>query len=371
VRHQLSLEVDDRFEDLRQRLRSIRILGEATPKVSDTVLATGEDLSARIVAAAFGGVGLRARWIDSRRVVRTDSCFGEACPDAEAVRVQALEHVAPLVAGGVVPVLGGYVGANGEGETTTLGRGGSDTSAAVIGAALQAQEIQIWTDVDGLMSADPRLVPAARTLPRVSFAEAAELAFYGARVLHPHCIAPAVRQKIPVRILNSLRPEGEGTQIVENCESGDARALATVASRPGVCIVRITSGRMQADASFLPRVLEGLGRLGLAPDLLVATEVAVSIVLSRTVAREELEGVLGSMKVEIEPERAIICVVGAGLARDAGFRTRVLTELAAVEPETVALGASRTSLAAALPQSRLEVAVRALHRRFVEGGGEP
>jgi aspartate kinase len=281
-----------------------------------------------------------------------------------------MEQVAPLAASGVVPVMGGFVGANREGETTTLGRGGSDTSAAVLGAALQSEEIQIWTDVDGLMTADPRLVPAARTLPRVSFAEAAELAFYGARVLHPHCIAPAVRRKIPVRILNSLRPEGGGTVIVEGDERGEAPALATVASRAGVCIVRITSGRMQADASFLPRILEGLGRQGLAPDLLVSTEVAVSLVLSQEVARADLARELGSMKIEIERERAIVCVVGAGLARDAGFRTSVLTELAALEPETVALGASRTSLAAALPQARLEEAVRALHRRFVEGRGE-
>jgi aspartate kinase len=266
--------------------------------------------------------------------------------------------------------MGGFVGASPDGETTTLGRGGSDTSAAVLGAALEADEIEIWTDVDGLMSADPRLVPAARTLPRVSFAEAAELAFYGARVLHPDSIAPAVKRRIPVRVLNSLSPEGEGSLIVEDSAGAALPPLASVASRSGVCLVRLTSRRMRADTALLAEVTRTLGTLDLAPDLVISTEVAVTMVLPRAVDGEWLEREFGTLaRFVVQPERAIVCVVGAGLATDGAFRSAVLTALAELDPEAVVLGASPASLAAVLPQVRLEEAVRGLHRRFFEDGG--
>jgi aspartate kinase len=370
-RHRLSLEIDRLFEDLRQRLRSIRILGEATPRAADAVLASGEDLSARIVVAALRDLGVPARWVDPREVLLTDRSFGEAEPRSDAVRERARALLSPIAESGEVPLLGGFVGASADGDTTTLGRGGSDTSAAVLGSALEAEEIEIWTDVDGLMSADPRLVPAARTLPRVSFAEAAELAFYGARVLHPDSIAPAVQRRIPVRVLNSLRPDGEGSLIVEDGAGGELPPLASVASRSGVCLVRLTSRRMRADASLLAAVTRTLDEAGLSADLVVATEVAVSMVLPRPVDPALLERALGSLaRIEVEPERAIVCVVGTGLARGGPFRAAVLAALADLDPETVVLGASPASLAAVLPQARLEQAVRELHRRFFEEGRE-
>jgi aspartate kinase len=369
-RHHLGLELDGLFEDLRQRLRSIRILGEATARASDAVLATGEDLSARLVATVLRDIDLPAQLVDPREVMLTGPNHGEAQPDAEAVRERCVERIAPLVERGEIPVLGGFIGANAAGDTTTLGRGGSDTSAALLGAALGAEEIQIWTDVDGLMSADPRLVPAARTLSHVSFAEAAELAFYGARVLHPDSIAPAVRRRIPVRVLNSLRPEAPGTVIVEKGGDVPALPLASVASRAGVSLVRVISARMRADPTFLPEVLAALHRSGLAPDLVVSTEVAVNLVLPGDVQGGAIERELpAGSRVEVEPERAIICVVGSGLARRSDFRNTVLSALAGLEPETLALGASRTSLAAVVPQARLEAAVQELHRRFFEEEG--
>ena len=222
-RHHLGLEIDRVLDELRQRLRSVRVLGEVTPRVRDAVLACGETLSARLVAAAFREQELAARWVDPEQVMATDDRFGAASPDAEGVKERCRALLWPLLEQGQVPVIGGFVGSSRSGETTTLGRGGSDTSAAVLGLALGAEEIQIWTDVDGLMSADPRLVPAARTLERVSFAEATELALYGARVLHPDSIAPAVCRQIPVRVLNSGRPDGNGTLVVgEDGHAGHA-----------------------------------------------------------------------------------------------------------------------------------------------------
>jgi aspartate kinase len=365
-RHDLSLAVDALFDELRQLLRSVRILGEGTPRASDALLAFGELLSSRILVAVLEDRGLPATWVDPREVMITDARHGLAEPAVDAISERCRERLLPELERGTVPVLGGFVGATPDGRTTTLGRGGGDTSAAVLGAAMNAEEIQIWSDVDGILSADPRLVPAARTRARVSFAEAAELAWYGAKVLHPASIAPAVRQRIPVRILNSLNPEGPGTVVME--ESGpDAPPLASVASRGGARTARVTGRRMRMDAGFLPRVLDAFDRHGLVPDLVVSSEVAVTLALPHggdlaAAARE-----LGAEAVvEVTEGRAILCVVGSGLAADGGVRGRVLSALAALGPELVALGGSATSVAALIPEERLKDAVRSLHLEFFE-----
>jgi aspartate kinase len=283
------------------------------------------------------------------------------------VRERANDVLAPVLEAGTLPVVGGFVGSTPDGETTTLGRGGSDISAAVLGSAMEAEEIQVWTDVDGLMSADPRLVPAARTLDRVSFAEAAELAFYGARVLHPASVAPAVLRRIPLRVLNSLRPRGAGTVVHGEESDPETPPLVSVASRDGVSSIRVRSRRMRMDPAFLPAVLSAMERLELAPDMVVSSEVAVSLAVPGSIDRERLERELGEeVRVEVEPRRALVCVVGSGLARSADCRAGVLAALAEWEPELVALGASRISVAAVVRQGKLSDAVRALHRRFFE-----
>jgi aspartate kinase len=366
-RHHLSLEVDGMFEELRQRIRSIRILGEGTPRAADAVMAHGEMLSARIVATAFEDLDLPGRWIDSRDVVITNERFGEAEPDLDLVSERAARVLGAVTASGGIPVLGGFVGSTPDGDTTTLGRGGSDTTAAVVGSAMGAEEIQIWTDVDGLMSADPALVPEARTLPLVSFAEAAELAFYGARVLHPDSIRSAVERRIPVRVLNSLRPEAEGTLIVEGEGDAGSSALASVASRRGICVARVTGRRMRVDADFRARVVRAFGDAGLECDLVLSSELAICLVLSAEPPLDVVQRSLGvDVSIDIERDLAIICVVGSGLEHSGRFRALVLSALADFEPEMVALGASRASLAAIVRQAELEDAVRGLHARFVE-----
>jgi aspartate kinase len=366
-RHRLGLEIDDMFDDLRQRLRSIRILGEGTPRAADGLLAFGELLSARLVAAAFRDKGLPAAGLDARQIMVTDDNFGCARPAVEAIRERAEVTLVPLIRDGSVPILGGFIGSTQEGETTTLGRGGSDTSAAVLGAALGADEIQIWTDVDGLMSADPRLVPAARTLPRVSFAEAAELAFYGARVLHPASIAPAVARDIPVRVLNSLRPAAPGTVVLGAQASDDGPDLVAVASRDGVTCLRLTSRSMRADPQFLPAVLRVVGDLGIVADGVVATEVAVTLVVPSSSDLQRVQTQLHALaRVDLIEDRAIICVVGSGLAVGSSCRGEVLSALAEWQPEIVALGGSPTSVTAVVAHDRLEAIVGALHRRFFE-----
>jgi aspartate kinase len=365
-RHDLNLEIDAIFEELRQLLRSVRILGEGTPRAADTLLSYGELLSTRIACAAFGERGLPVRWIDAREIMITDACHGAAEPDAGAVAVRCRESLVPLLEAGELPVIGGFVGASPAGDTTTLGRGGSDTSAAVLGAALEAEEIQIWTDVEGLMTADPRSVKRARRLPSISFAEAAELAYYGARVLHPASIAPAVRRNIPVRVLNSMDPGGPGTVILDRAEAG-APPVASIASRGDAVAVRVVGRRMRMDPGFLPGVLRLLDEHGIVPEITVSSEVAVTFVISGGIDTEPLARALApEADVERIEDLAIVCVVGAGLAEESSVRRRVAAALATLAPTLVALGARATSVAVAIPASGLDEAVRELHREFFE-----
>jgi aspartate kinase len=365
-RHDLGLEVDALFEDLRQLLRSVRILGEGTPRSSDALLAFGEMFSSRIVAAAFSDRGLPSRLVDAREVMITDASFGRAEPLPEDVAERCRRLLIPPSQAGDVPIVGGFFGATRDGHTTTLGRGGSDTSAAVMGAALSASEIEIWTDVDGVMTADPRRVPKAQRRASVSFAEAAELAYYGAKVLHPASIAPAVGCGIPVRVLNTLRPEGEGTVIL-GAVAADAPPLASVASRCGVTAFRVASKTLRVDPGFLPRVLAAVDDEALVPDLVVSSEVAVTLVLPARVQETSLAARLTAFAdIEVRDLRGIVCVVGHGLAREGVTRGRVLAALAAWDPEMIALGGSATSVAALVPETRLDACVRAIHREFFE-----
>lgn len=365
-RHDLGLEVDALFEELRQLLRSVRVLGEGTPRSSDALLAFGEILSSKIVAAAFADCGIAATLVDAREVMITDDAFGGAEPQCDEVASRGLRALTPRVAAGEVPILGGFIGSTRDGRTTTLGRGGSDTSAAVIGAALRCDEIEIWTDVDGIMTADPRRVPTACRRASVSFAEAAELAYYGAKVLHPASIAPAVRCGIPVRVLNSLRPEGAGTVILEKVDAA-APPLASVASRGAVTAIRVASRALRMDPGFLLRVLAAVEAEALVPDLVVSSEVAVTLLLPARVGETNLAARLSAFaELEVRPARAIVCVVGHGLQGSGGVRGRVLAALASWDPELIALGGSATSVAAVVPEARLDACVKALHHEFFE-----
>lgn len=364
-RHRLSLLAGGLFEELRRQLRSMRILGEASPRAADAVLAFGEELSSRIAAATLEDAGLRARWFDARQVMITDARHGAAAPDLDAVAARAAERLAPLLAAGEIPLLGGFVGATAGGETTTLGRGGSDTSAAVLGLALGAREIQIWTDVDGMMTADPRRLPAARRLDELSFAEAAEFAAFGARVLHPASIAPAVRREIPVRVLNTLSPDGPGTRIV--AEVAPAAGPAGIVSRTGVSVLRASDRTMRAGAAFRTALGERAAASGIVPELTLGSPTATALVLRSAEEGQRLEEELAPLAALSRLDgRGVIAVIGAALGRDAALRAAVLGELARFRPDLVAAGASPASLAAVVEEAALGQALRALHARFLE-----
>jgi aspartate kinase len=302
--------------------------------------------------------------------VITDESFGRARPLIDETAAGVASHVRPLLDSGMVPVLPGFIGATRQGATTTLGRGGSDWSAALLGAILGADEIQIWTDVDGMMTVDPRVVAAARALPSVTFDEAAELAYFGAKVLHPETIRPAIERGIPVRILNSLRPQAPGTLIRQSADGtlGEPRAIAF---KKGISVILIAQPRMLMAYGFVARVFEVFDRHRTPVDLIATSEVSISLTVddpSRLRAVEEELARLGDVKVLAG--MAIVSVVGRGFVRHPGLAGRIFHAIRDVNVVMISFGASDVNVSFVVAEQDAERAVRTLHREFFEAGAD-
>ena len=329
----------------------------------DRLLSFGERISAALFAAALRDQGVEAVAVlagDAGLV--TDAHFGAAhpLPDAPRLLAESLGRHRPI------PVVTGFLGRTADGRITTLGRGGSDYSAALIGAALGAQEIQIWTDTSGLLSADPRIVPEARPVPLLSFAEASELAYFGARVLHPKTLLPAMERAIPVRVLNTGRPDDPGSRIAPAAhEAESAWRVKSIASKKGITAVTIASTRMLLAYGFLARVFEVFGRHHVIVDLVTTSEVSISVTVDDTARLEaavaELEGI---GRVEVKPNLAVVAVVGEGAPRRVGLPGHVFTLLGGVgiPVEMISQGASRVNLSFVVAEEDADRAVRLLHR---------
>jgi aspartate kinase len=276
------------------------------------------------------------------------------------------EQVLPLVEAGKVPVIGGFVGASPEGITTTLGRGGGDTTAAMVGAAGDADELQIWTDVDGLMSADPRLVPEASCLPEVSFGEASDMASFGARVLHPASVSPAVAASIPVRVLNSRRPERTGTVVRESSDPTQ-RGIVSLASRSGMTAVFLDAERAVPGSVFRQQIAERLSGSGSLPELAQISAVGALAVFREAEAAEELGRCWAGLgQIRIVENTSMVAAVGDRLREDHALKGEVCRELAALAPLALGAGGTALSVYALYPHAMLERAVRQLHRRFFQ-----
>ncbi len=355
------------LDQLESVVRGLALLREVTPRTMDAIVATGELLSSRLVAAALDEAGIAAEWVDARRVVVTNEDHGQALPLAEATYAALREVVRGAVDRGLVPVVGGFVGATADGLTTTLGRGGSDYSGALVGAGIDADEIQIWTDVDGMLTADPRVVDGPRLVPRLSYAEASELAYFGAKVLHPATILPAVERGIPVRIVNARRPEGTGTLISAESGSGSG-PFAALACKRHLSIVNITSTRMLMAYGFLRRLFEVFERFRTAVDVVTTSEVSVSVTVED---RRHLEGIRQALEafaeVSIEPEMALVCAVGDGLMAQPAVAARLLRALDGVPLRMVSQAASRRNVTVVLADVDVAGAMQRLHREFFEG----
>jgi aspartate kinase len=357
--------INSEFDELDRLVGALGVLKEVTPRWLDAIAAAGEILSSRIVAAALTSHGLAATWVDARKVIVTGDDHTAAPPLMKETAVALSAAVDPILADRRIPVIGGFVGANREGVTTTLGRGGSDYSAAIVGACLGSSEIQIWTDVDGMLTADPRLVKHVQVVPHISFGEASELAYFGAKVLHPATILPAVGQNIPVRILNSRRPQdARGTLITRDRPASD-RPLTAVASKKGVTVVDITSTRMLMAHGFLARIFQAFEQHRTAVDVVTTSEVSVSVTVDDARRLPEIAAALREVAdVTREDKMAILCAVGDGLQRDPAFVGRLLESLGGIPIRMLSQAAARRNITLVIREADLESALERVHERF-------
>src|SRR6266568_5812091 len=355
--------------DTKREIRQLHEIIAAHPvthrPLQDEIAAYGEHMSSQLLAAVLRKESLPAQAVDARHCVKTDDNYGNATPLAETTEATNAE-VLPLLKSGKLPVLGGFVGSTAKGVTTTLGRGGSDYTAALVGAALDAREIQIWTDVSGVLTADPRVVPAARPIPRLSYAEAAELAYFGAKVLHPKSIQPATDRRIPVRICNSRVPQDPGTLVDAEADVRPG-AVKAIAHKTGVTVLQVVSSRMLGAYGFLRALFEVFDRHRTEVDVVTTSEVSVSLTLEHARSLPAIVSELRSLgEVSVEPHRAIVCVVGEGLRTTPGIAARVFATVRDINVSLISQGASRVNLTFVVEEGRVRDAVRRLHEAFFE-----
>lgn len=364
----LSAAISGHIADLRTVLDSIQQRRTTDPRALDAVAATGELLSSRVVASAMRARGLSATWVDARSLVMTDDRYTCAAPQTEAIAEACRANLLPELTADRVPVLGGFIGRSPDGSTTTLGRGGSDYSASLVGAAIDASEIQIWTDVDGMLTADPRIVYDAEVVQHLSFAEASELAYFGAKVLHPSTIFPAVSRNIPVRILNSRRPEAQGTLITADPPSG-SRPFAALACKRGITVIDITSTRMLMAHGFLRRVFEAFETNETPVDVVTTSEVSVSVTIDDNRRGPEIvAALLEFAEVTVEEQMAILTVVGDRLATNSTLAARIIGAMTGFPLRMISQAASRRNVTIVLPEASLAPAMMHLHQQLFAAG---
>ena len=360
---ELASDVSASFDELARLAEALSVFGYLTPRTLDAIAGQGELLSAPIVASALRAQGVAAEFVDPRQLMVTNDAFGRAEPEPDAIAAAARDRVLPLLREGRLPVTGGFVGATRDGITTTLGRGGSDYSASLLGAALQADAIEIWTDVDGMLTADPRVVPHARLIDRIRFDEASELASFGAKVLHPSTITPAVRRNIPVYVYNSRRPGGTGTLITADAPR---RAVSAVAAKSDVTVVKLRSAQMLLAHGYLRNVFDVFNRHNTSVDVIATSEVSLSVTLDDATRLDALVADLRAFgDVSVERGRGIVAVVGAGLTDDPSALARAFAALGAgVRVHMATVSATGINLTLVLDADHVGPAMQRLHDAF-------
>lgn len=362
----LTAALENTFRELETFIRGVAAVHELSPRSSDYLNAFGELLSSQIVAAAFPERELDAVWVDSRQCVVTDATHTHAHPLMDETRERAHAKIAPIVAKHKIPVMGGFIAATREGVTTTLGRGGSDYSAAIVGAALDADSIEIWTDVEGMMTTDPRLCPDARTIRRISFNEAAELAYFGAKVLHPATLLPAIEKNIPVYVLNSRNLSSKGTRITARAPRG-LYTFRAITAKTGVTLVNVVASRGLVVHDFLRSVFEALDTYGASVDLVAISEVSLSFTMeTKRLPKALLDDLEKIADVTSEPQQAIICLVGEDIHGKPGIAASVFNTVAeaCVNVRMISQGASEINISFVVQESDVPRAVRHLHAHF-------
>jgi len=344
-------------------LRGVALLRELSARSMDAIASLGERLSTRILAAH-----MEAAWVDARTVMRTDDRHGSAVPQARELNALAAQLLAPLLGPGRAVVTQGYIGATARGITTTLGRGGSD---ALFGAALGASDIQIWTDVEGVLTCDPRVVPQAQPIAELSFAEAAELAAFGAKVLHPATIQPAVEAGIPVTVRHTRRPHGRFTTITAEVRTG--RPITALAQRGPITVLTVTSANMLNQSGFLASLFQVFSRHRISVDLIATAEVSVSLTVDADAPLEALlEDLAEFATVGIARDRAIVAIVGERLKLTPGITGRCFGALSEINVEMISMGANEINLSFVVEQKQARTALQRLHAALFDvAGGQP
>lgn len=358
-------KLDKQVEQIRTILDSIAILGEITLRAKDKVMSIGEKLSSVLFAYTMMMRALPADHVESEEVIWTDDRFGGASPNMPKTREEARRVLGPLLERHRIPVMGGFIGRTTEGATTTLGRNGSDFSAAIVGAAIGAEEVQIWTDVDGLLTCDPRLVPGARVIDRLSYEEAAELAWFGAK-LHPRTLEPAIDAGIPVRVLNTHNPISAGTLIARDGAVGE-HGPRSIARKKGITVVHMTSNKMLGAHGFLARIFNVFEHLAISVDLIATSEVSVSVTVDEKHDMDELNRRLSEFAdVEMIDNQSIIAIVGTNLLADSAVGARVFEAMRGIPMQMLSLGRSGLNLSIVVDDRDADTAVKAVHHALFE-----
>jgi len=355
--------LDEHFQELTELAKGLAVLGELTPRSIDAISSYGERLSSYIVTQAFRHSGMETGHLDSRYLIVTDKRHTQATPLFPQTYARLAAVVPPVAARGVV-VMGGFIAASEDGVTTTLGRGGSDFTASIVGAGIGAEEIQIWTDVDGMLTADPTILPGGHRVKTISFAEAAELAYFGAKVLHPATVLPAIEKSIPVLILNSRRPEVPGTRIVAervHCEN----AVKSIACKRKITVVNIHSTRMLMAHGFLRRIFEIFDRFETPVDMVATSEVSVSLTIDNPAHLDEVLAELRQFaEAEIERDQVIVCLVGENIRYTPGVARRVFDALEGINVRMISQGGSLLNISFVVAEKDLRPAIESLHGEF-------
>lgn len=375
-------EVQSTLNRLHDFCSALLLLGSATPQVMDMVLPLGEKISARLFTACLNELGAKGAFVDSARVLATDDKFGDATPDMEATRRQCRDIIRPLLEKGEIPVVMGYSGATPAGQVTTLGRGGSDYSGTILGAAMDADEVWIWTDVDGVLTADPRVCPDAVTLPEITFAEAIELSYYGAKVIHRKAIWPTMERRIPVWIKNSFKPEVPGTKITDSVPPSN-RPVKAVTAVTQASLVTLTTRRDVHFAEIFGRLFLRMGHEHV--DVLFSTQSSSEDSLGLVLREADTERVVHALQrlfrtelkhgvlnpVAVHRDIAVIAVLGSGMKGTCGILGRLFSVVAKnnVSVIAVAQGASELNICFAVTASRVDDVVRAVHQEFLSPAG--
>lgn len=366
-RAELDRTLDDHFQELTELVKGLAVLGELTPRSIDAISSYGERLSSYIVTLAFRHFGMGAVHLDSRQVVVTDHRHTQAAPNFPETYKRLAATIPPMLQdSGAVVVMGGFIGSTPEGVTTTLGRGGSDFTASIVGAGIGAEEIQIWTDVDGMLTADPTILPGGHRVKTISFAEAAELAYFGAKVLHPATVVPAIERNIPVLILNSRRSDVPGTRIIS--ETVPCRnVVKSIACKRKISVVNIHATRMLMAHGFLRRIFDVFDHHETAVDMVSTSEVSVSLTIDNP---RHLEAILKEIRefadVSVEHDQVIVCLVGENIRFTPGVARRVFNSLDGINIRMISQGASLLNISFVVAEADLAPTVSALHQEFFE-----